>query len=132
MMYDYEMCFNGISKPTKKLETMFRKVHWCRVGNFKNFPDSSIYRAKPFRTGKKCVNPIFATKKGVIHNFVTKGWFNSRFISFSIWKPATRRAKTFQVAMLPRYQPFSVSAQVTHLCAFSPLWVSRCLSRYRD
>ena len=55
-----------------------------------NFPDSSIYRAKTFRTGKKCVNQIFAIKMCVNHNFAPKGWFNSRFICLSIWKPATK------------------------------------------
>ena len=56
----------------------------------KNFPGSSIYRAKTFRTGKKCVNQIFAIKMCNNHNFSPNGWFNSRFICLSIWKPATK------------------------------------------
>ena len=55
-----------------------------------NFPDSSIYHAKTFRTEKKCVNQISAIKMCVNHNFAPKGWFNSRFICLSIWKPATK------------------------------------------
>ena len=65
---------------------------WVRSRDRKveNFLDSSIYLAKTFRTGKKCVNKIFAIKMYVNHNFAPKGWFNSRFICLSIWKPATK------------------------------------------
>ena len=62
----------------------------ARDRKVENFPDSSIYRAKTFRTGKKCINQIFAIKMCVNYNFAPKRWFNSRFICLSIWKPATK------------------------------------------
>ena len=65
-------------------------AHLHRDRKVENFPDSSIYRAKTFRTGKKCVNQIFAIKMCVNYNFAPKRWFNSRFICLSIWKPATK------------------------------------------
>ena len=57
-----------------------------------NFPDNSIYRAKTFRTGKKCVNQIFAIKMCVNYNFAPKRLFNSRVICLSICKPATKHS----------------------------------------
>ena len=65
-------------------------VKSIRDKKVKNFPDSSIYRAKTFRTGKKCINKIFAINMYVNHNFAPKGWFSSRFICLSILKPATK------------------------------------------
>ena len=52
----------------------------------KNSPDSSIYRSKIFRMGKKWVNQIFALIMCLNYNFAPKGWLNSRFIRLSIWK----------------------------------------------
>ena len=79
----------------QQMETLLVVVVGVKVGEgrdrkVENFPDSSIYRAKTFRTGKKCVNQIFAIKMCVNYNFAPKRWFNSRFICLSIWKPATK------------------------------------------
>ena len=87
--------------PNRALQGYKHLAQTKAVGNFQdgcksrdrkveNFPDSSIYRAKTFRTGKKCVNQIFAIKMCVNYNFAPKRWFNSRFICLSIWKPATK------------------------------------------
>ena len=58
----------------------------ARDRKVKNFPDSSIYRSKIFRMGKKWVNQIFALIMCLNYNFAPKGWLNSRFIRLSIWK----------------------------------------------
>ena len=63
----------------------FSAAVWhSRDRKVENFPDSSIYRVKTFRTGKKCVNQIFAIKMCVNYNFAPKRWFNSRFICLSV------------------------------------------------